>query len=88
MIPELVLILPKVLIIIGSLRFHSKVDIRVAFNKSENFLEFRLFGYFFGLLVELYYFPLVNCMYDLMYKVSFATNLHITWILGHFKNVL
>ena len=38
--PELVLKLPNILIVIGSLRFHFKVVVRVAF-KNENFLEFK-----------------------------------------------
>ena len=38
MIPEQALKVPKVLIIIGSLRFHLQIDVQVAFSKPENFL--------------------------------------------------
>ena len=55
MIPELVSKLPKVYIIIGFLRFYFKVDVQVAFYKNENFQEFSCFGYFFRLLVEIFY---------------------------------
>ena len=85
--PELVLKMPKVYIIIGSLRFHFKVNVRVAFSKNENFLEFSRFGYFFWLLMEIFYIPLVDYMYDLMCKFFLAQNLYISWVYGHFKKM-
>ena len=64
--PELVLKFPKVLFIIGYLRFHLKL---LCFFLNENFLKFSRFGYFSGLLVKIFYFTLVDYMYDLMCKV-------------------
>ena len=77
---ELVLKLPKVYIIIGSLRFHLKVDVQVALYKNENFLEFSCFGYFFKLPVEIFYILLVDYMYDFMWTVFFGKNWHISWV--------
>ena len=77
---ELAKKLAKVLIIIDSLRFHFKVDMRVAFKKNENIPEFSQFGYFLGLLVEIFYIPLVDYMYDLMCNIFFAKHLHISWV--------
>ena len=78
--PELVLKMPKVYIIIGSLRFQFKVSVRVTFSKNENFLEFSRFGYFFWLLVEIFYIPLYDYMYDLMYRGFFDPK--FTYFLG------
>ena len=44
----------------------------VAFSKNEIFLEFSRLGYFFVLLVEIFYIPLVDFMYDLTCKVFFG----------------
>ena len=87
MIPELVLKLPNVLIIIDSLRFHFKVDLQVAFFK-KNFIELSRFEYFFLVVFETFYIPIVDYMYDWIFKVVLANNLNISWVVGHLKNVL
>ena len=69
MIPELVLKLPKVLIVIGAF-FMLRCEWRL--KRKENVLEFSSFGYFLSLLVELFYIPLVDYMYYLMCKVFFG----------------
>ena len=63
----MVLKLPKCLIIVGSLRFHFQVVVRVFF-VTDNYIEFSSFEYFYGFLVELLYIPFVDCMNDLMCK--------------------
>ena len=72
--------MPKVYIIISPLRFDFKVNVQEAFSKKLNFLEFSCFGYFFVLLVELFYIPRIDYMYDLMCKVFLAKTLHISWV--------
>ena len=71
-IPELVLKWPKFHIIIGSLRFILKLMCKWLFKKRKFLLEFSHFGYFFRLLVKIFYIPLVDYMYYLMCKVFFC----------------
>ena len=59
--------------------FHFKVDIQVAFFLNNFFREFSRLRYLFGLLIELFYFPLVDYMYKLMYTVFFGHKIAYTF---------